>query len=247
MTTSTITSLEDIKHAFYINLETRPDRKSHVEKQLKSIGVLAERFNAIKLKDGALGCSMSHLKCLELAKANGWDHLLIVEDDILFTEPDLFKTQINTFFQKQSDFDVVIIAGNIIPPFKKMDDSYVKIHNCQTTTGYLVKSHYYDTLIHNYKEGINLLIKDPFNRVIYAIDKYWFQLQERDNWYLITPLTVVQREDYSDIEKRPTNYKRLMLDMEKEWLINNRAMAEKIITMPQEISKPSQKITMKLM
>ena len=42
---------------------------------------------------------------------------------------------------------------------------------------------------------------NPTNKTQYAIDKFWFGLQGIHNWYLITPLTVVQREDYSDIEK----------------------------------------------
>ena len=42
-----------------------------------------------------------------------------------------------------------------------------------------------------------------------------------DNWYLITPLTVTQREDYSDIEKRQTNYTRVMIDLDKEWMFNS--------------------------
>ena len=90
-------SITDIKHAFYINLLTRPDRKQHVETQLNMLGITAERFNAIKLPNGALGCSMSHLKCLEMAKANSWPHLLIVEDDIKFLNPQLFKSQLNLF------------------------------------------------------------------------------------------------------------------------------------------------------
>jgi GR25 family glycosyltransferase involved in LPS biosynthesis len=61
-------TISDIKHAFYINLETRPDRKEHIEKQMKLIGIKATRFNAIRLQNGALGCSMSHLKILENAK-----------------------------------------------------------------------------------------------------------------------------------------------------------------------------------
>jgi len=64
-------SISDIKHAFYINLETRPDRKQHVEEQLQNIGISAERFNAIRLQNGAIGCSMSHLKCIEIAKEKG--------------------------------------------------------------------------------------------------------------------------------------------------------------------------------
>jgi len=44
---------------------------------------------------------------------------------------------------------------------------------------------------------------------------FWFVLQRSSNWYLITPPTVIQREDYSDIEKKLTNYKDMMLDLDK--------------------------------
>lgn len=211
-------SIKNIEHAFYINLESRVDRKQHVEQQFSNIGICATRFNAIKLTNGAIGCSMSHLKCLELAKQNNWEHVLIVEDDILFLNPELFKTQLDKFLKNHSNFDVVLIAGNNMPPYQKIDDSCVKVYRCQTTTGYIVQRHYYDTLISNVKEGIQKLMKNPEQHVQYAIDKYWFRLQEKDNWFLITPLTVTQREDYSDIEKRHTNYTRAMVDLDKEWM-----------------------------
>lgn len=217
-----LSNIHDIKHAFYINLEFRTDRKIHVEEQLKIIGIEANRFNAIKLPNGALGCSMSHLKCLEIAKENNWDHILIVEDDIKFLNPELFKEQINKFLNLHSDWDVVLIAGNNVPPHEIIDDTCVKVAQCQTTTGYIVKSHYYNTLIDNIRNGITNLIKEPRQHVLYAIDKFWFKLQQKDNWYLITPLTVTQREDYSDIEKRPTNYTRAMTDLTKEWLVSQK-------------------------
>lgn len=209
-------SIQDIKHAFYINLASRPDRKQHVESQLKTLGINAERFNAIKLKNGALGCSMSHLKCLEIAKANSYPHLLTIEDDIKFLNPGVFKTQLNLFLSKHKSWDVVLIGGNNVPPYAKIDDTCVKVSMCQTTTGYLVNAHYFDTLIDNFRTGIKKLIEFPEQHIKYAIDKYWFRLQKRDNWFLIIPLTVTQREDYSDIEKRPTNYTPVMIDLDKE-------------------------------
>jgi glycosyl transferase family 25 len=208
-------SISDIKHAFYINLLSRPDRKQHVENQLKTIGINAQRFNAIKMKNGAIGCSMSHLKIIETAKLNNWEHVLIVEDDILFTKPTVFVEQFNQFLSNHNDFDVVLIAGNNLPPYNRVDETCVQVTHCQTTTGYLVKNHYYDKLIKNYKEGILNLMKDPTNHKFFAIDKFWFKLQKIDKWYLITPLTVTQREDYSDIEKRATNYTPSMLDLDK--------------------------------
>jgi len=209
-------SINDIKNVFYINLEERTDRKAHVELELLKLGICcAKRFNAIKLKNGAIGCSMSHLKIIEEAKKKKLDHVLIVEDDITFLNTELFKQQFNMFLKNHKDFDVVLIAGNNVPPFQNIDESCVKVTRCQTTTGYLVKSHYYDTLIQNYRNGITQLMKEPKNHILYSIDKYWFHLQEKHNWYLIIPLTVTQRNDYSDIEKRQTNYSKAMLDLDK--------------------------------
>ena len=94
-----INCLDDITHAFYINLEHRTDRKEYVEEELKKIGITANRFNAIKMENGAIGCSMSHLKILQNAQQNNLDHVLIVEDDITFLNPELFKSQINQFFK----------------------------------------------------------------------------------------------------------------------------------------------------
>ena len=209
-------SVSDIQHAFYINLDSRPDRKQHVERQLGIIGINAQRFKAIKLPNGALGCSMSHLKLIETAKANNWPHILVVEDDILFTNPSLFIQQCNKFLSTHKEFDVALISGNNVPPYREIDDTCVQVTKCQTTTGYLVQNHYFDTLIQNYKMGIQNLMREPENHRIYAIDKFWFNLQAIHKWYLIIPLTVTQREDYSDIEKRPTNYARAMLDLDKE-------------------------------
>jgi len=225
-------SIDDIKHSFYINLESRLDRKAHVNRQFNKLGIKIERFNAIKLKNGALGCSMSHLKCIETAKENGWDHILIVEDDIKFLNPELFISQLNNFLKNHQEWDVVLIAGNNMPPYDKIDNTCVKVSRCQTTTGYLVRSHYYDKMIENYREGISKLIKEPDNHRFFAIDKYWFKLQEKDLWFLIIPLTVVQREDYSDIEKRATNYTKVMTDLDKEWFFKKNNVDQSYIKMP---------------
>ena len=214
-----IRSVSDIKHAFYINLEHRKDRKEHVEKQLASVNLPIERFNAIRLSNGALGCSMSHLKCLETAKTRGWTHLLICEDDIEFLDPPLFTKQLNSFLEKhQDDWDVVLLAGNNMPPYRipENDDTCIQVTHTQTTTGYLVNSHYFDVLISNVKEGIEKLIGEQGKHKEYAIDKYWISLQKKDEWFLIVPPTVVQKIDYSDIEKKMTNYKKIMTDLDKK-------------------------------
>jgi glycosyl transferase family 25 len=209
-------NINDIKNIFYINLDTRPDRKSFFENQMRMIGINnAKRFNAIKHNIGAIGCSLSHLELLKYAKQENMDRILIMEDDIMFTRPKLFVYYLNNFLTKHKNFDVLLIAGNNMGEYTRLDNFCVKISKCQTTTGYLVKSHYYDKLIQNYEEGINKLKLNIGLINKYAIDQYWTQLQLHDRWYLLTPLTVTQKPDYSDIEKKEINYNILMLDLEK--------------------------------
>jgi GR25 family glycosyltransferase involved in LPS biosynthesis len=201
----------------YINLDSRPDRNDHVKNELAKVGINnPERFKAIKLENGALGCSMSHLKCIENAKQKDYPCVFICEDDIEFLDPSLFLNQMQTFLNSNINWDVIIVAGNNMLPYTPVNNTCIKVLNCQTTTGYIVKKEYYDKLMQNYKEGIQKLMKEPTNNE-YKIDKYWFRLQREHNWYLIIPLTVVQKEDYSDIEKRVTNFKNYMLNYNKAY------------------------------
>jgi hypothetical protein len=216
---TTITKIDDIKNIFYINLEARTDRRQNVERELALVGLTGfERFNAVKMTNGLVGCCLSHIKCLELAKQRGYEHVLISEDDILFLEPAVFVNQLNTFLANKHKWDVVIFAGNNVPPYERIDDTCIAVSSCQTTTCYLVAGHYIDTLIANFKEGLQKLLREPERHIDYGLDKYWFKLQRKDNWFLITPLTVVQREDYSDIQNKRTNFMYHMIDIDKQYL-----------------------------
>ena len=213
--------MELIKNTFYINLQERGDRKQHIEKELKKINITPQRINACKMKHDCVGCSMSHIRCIELAKLREYDEIFIVEDDSVFTKPKVLLESLKKFKENIQDWDVLIIGGNVIQPYEVISDYCLRSYNTQTTTAYIVKKHYYDTLIKNYKDGVKELMKDPTNKIHknnYAIDMYWKSLQIKDKWYVLTPLTVTQLEDYSDIECLRVNYDHLMLDFKKEWL-----------------------------
>ena len=212
---STIKSISDIEHSFYINLENRQDRRQHVEEELQKIGIKnPERFEAIKMEIGAIGCSLSQLRCLEIAKENNWDHVLICEDDVVFLNPEILIHQTNQFLENHEDWDVLFLGGHNQQQYIPVDDSCVQVHRCQCALSYIVKSHYYDKLIHNMKEGIEMFINEPHNGHSYAVDRYWFRLQEIDKWYLIVPLTVTQKEDYSDIENKHVTYNYFLLSLD---------------------------------
>jgi glycosyl transferase, family 25 len=184
-------------HVFYINLKHRIDRMHHTETQFKSMGITPERVDAIECKNGAIGCALSHINCLELAKKRQMPYACICEDDILFLKPDQTKTSVSNIMNGMVQWDVILLGANIAPPYVKLTNQCMTVRNAQTTTGYIIKQAYYDTLIQNIKKGISgmLLYQNP---KVYAID-------------ILIPLAVIQRPDYSDIENREVNYTKHML------------------------------------
>jgi GR25 family glycosyltransferase involved in LPS biosynthesis len=217
--------MELLEHTLFINLNHRTDRLEHINAEFEKMGIKAERVEGVQPKTPAIGCTMSHIKCLELAKIRGYEQVFICEDDITFTNPDLFKEQIEKFAENDNiNWDVLIISGNNRPPCQKLYEYAARVFYCQTTTGYVVKKEYYDTMLANFKEGLLHLIKNPTNKFDYAIDKYWQKLQMQDYWYIITPLSVIQYDNYSDIENKDTKYSEIMLDLDKEWFVRQQEL-----------------------
>jgi len=87
-----------LKNTLYINLEHRTDRLEHVKIELSKLGIDGERVNAVKSKIGAIGCTLSHIRCLEIAKQRDYEYVFICEDDIQFLNPELFKIS-NTYLK----------------------------------------------------------------------------------------------------------------------------------------------------
>lgn len=195
-------------HVIYINLAHRTDRREHIEQQLNNWGVSYERMEAVHHEVGYLGCAQSHIRCLERAISEGWDSVCIVEDDMYITDVLAFKSSITTFLSTHQAWDVLLLGGNVGPPYLK-ESGARRVMNAQTTTAYVVQQHYYETLLHNFTQGLSLSLVYPSRG--HRIDMYWKRLQRQGQWYILDPLTVIQREGYSDIERTTTNYQSIML------------------------------------
>lgn len=204
--------INNLKNIFYINLKERLDRKKSVELELDKLGWKYTRFEAVKTKSGRVGCSMSHLKLLKMAKEKKMPYIVIVEDDIQFKDVELFKKLFDNFMNSKIEYDVFLLAGNLRMPAVKVTPNIIKVYKSFTTTGYIVKEHYYDKMINNIEEGINKLLKN-YKNGFNAIDTYLMKLQLVDKWYISYPRTVTQKPDYSDIENKKVNYDKVMLDI----------------------------------
>jgi GR25 family glycosyltransferase involved in LPS biosynthesis len=207
--------LDFLKYGFYINLKERIDRMENLLLNFKSLDIPTlqmTRVDAKKHKYGAIGCYLSHIHCLEKAKENNYDHILICEDDIQFTNVSVLKIQLRKIIKNVENWDIIMLASNIIRVEKIGGLKYcARVITGMCATGYIVKSHYYDKLLQNFYDGVTKLINNPSMTNRYAVDVYWNSLQRRDMWIIPLPLTVSQLSNYSNIENRYVNYDTLML------------------------------------
>jgi glycosyl transferase family 25 len=201
-------------NCIYINLDERTDRKAHFESQFSDLSgtkLNIMRFSAEKRSPGYIGCALSHINSIKIAKEKGWDSVIIFEDDFerLISNEEFIK-QIE--YLHEQTWDVCILAGVVYTCYcYDKNAKFTKAYNAQTATGYIVRKHYYDILIDNFTVAYNNLSVNSSieNYRIYAIDQHWKQLQQRDNWIISIPLLGKQYANYSNIENAFANYDEL--------------------------------------
>ena len=189
--------------AIYINCCHRVDRRFLIEKELTSYDIPFQRFDAIYDPEHGLGCNKSHLGALKLARDKQYPQVLILEDDFTFL---ISKQEFQDFLTKLAtvNYDVCLLSFNI-QQSDPIDDTFQKITESTTASGYIVNSHYYNTIIDAFQYAA-----DQFELTnefwIYVTDVYWKKLQIIHNW--IGPVNRIgkQRPGYSDLMGKYVDY-----------------------------------------
>ena len=197
---------KNINKIIYINLDKRTDRKEQIEKELNDFGLKYERFKAIETPNfGILGCGLSHLEVLKIAKRENYENILILEDDFTFlVSQDELEKQLSNFFNLNLNYDVLFLSYNVLR-YEELNNNIVnKILDCQTASGYIVHKNYYDKLIQLFEKAMQLLHETKAHW-LYGNDMVWKQLQEKDNWYYFINRIGKQRDGYSDNCQRFVN------------------------------------------
>lgn len=197
-----------VDKVIYINLESRTDRKIEIETELTNFNIEYERFNAIVNKEyGYIGCMMSHLEIIKMAKHKNYKNILILEDDFTFTvSKDIFEEQIDLLFKSNVNFDICMLSYNLMK--SKHNSQYRFLNNvleAQTTSGYIINEKMYNIFIDLYTWDLFFLNLTKKHH-IYAIDMIWKILQPITNWYCFSQNLGKQRMSYSNIENSITNY-----------------------------------------
>jgi len=199
---------------YYINLNEREDRKILVERELIK---LFDNFTRIPAETGQdyikdqrispmIGCALSHIKALKKGLSEGSENIFVFEDD--------FQIEINYHKAKKLinkliniDFNVIMLSYHM-PAIKinNIRDNIADVINGQTTCGYVVKRSYIQTLILNFEDSINKLLKSC-NLDIHSLDQWWKKLQTHQNkFYCSIPRIGKQRDGYSDIANCNVSY-----------------------------------------
>jgi len=185
---------EFIDHIIYINLEESTDRRKLIEEELSKFPPeKVTRFNAIRMNQGSLGCTRSHIGALELAISKGYRNVLIMEDDMVWNSE--FDKMYSILEEKVSQpYDVIVMAGTYVLYDKKT----LKLQKCHCTGAYIVNQEYYFILLDNFRRGYHKLYEhwnkplkfirnllSKYKECQFNTDTYWRHLQARDNWFIV--------------------------------------------------------------
>ena len=198
-------------HIYYINLDKRQDRNSEFLSEMSRLNIVNfTRIPAIHTpKQGALGCSLSHIKALETFLESTHPECCILEDDFTFV---LGQRQVASLFKtlQTVPYDVCMLSANVLQSEATEYTFLRKVRDAQTTAGYCVSRTYARTLLTNFREGAAKL-KEGFEMSgkklpPFCLDMFWKSLQPSAKWYVVNPKMGIQRESYSDIEERSVRY-----------------------------------------
>jgi len=183
-------------HAFYINLDRRTDRRAEVEKEFADKDLVVERFPAVEYTPPTIGCNLSHIEVLKLARARNYPSVMIFEDDFQFV---VSKEQwTHLIAQLPETYDVVMMSYNTIQP-SPYNDVFDRVRGAQTASGYIVHSRFYDKLIAQWEEGVELFKQNPGVHWVYLNDQYWKPLQPVSDWFAFKTRIGIQRPGFSDL------------------------------------------------
>lgn len=204
---------------FVINLNHRSDRWEQCTKLFSEYNITNyERFEAICPKyenipkklynnlvvnkkewyvTGAVGCKLSHLEIIKLAKERNYNNFLVLEDDFCIQKTigdfnNIFNNFINEI--KNINWDMIYLGGNNLIKPKSINNLKLlhKAVKVNTTHAYCLNKSLFDKCINE----ISICGTE--------IDDYYknnIQKNNELNVYCIFPSLIKQRESVSDIFK----------------------------------------------
>lgn len=198
--------LQSIDRVFYINLLHRRDRRLHMERWLRKIGVPAtkiERIPAVACNPGFRGCTQSHMKAVQTAYERKYEWVMILEDDLmLHVLPDEFHQHMQNVFDLsplRDQLDALMLGMNPcrLDEVREGPASLVRVRQALGLPGLVIPRRYMPTMIQIFETAL---------RENQPHDLITQRLQPTHRWYGFFPPIARQRPDFSDIEQAYRDY-----------------------------------------
>lgn len=212
---------------YYLNLDSREDRKNRIEDHFNKFKVKAERIPGtiitpeqvseynkgmvldeynLGLAPARIGCATTQLKAIQAAKDAGAKNVLIFEDDAF-----IFEEHIEAFKEALKEleylpkWDMLFLGANVLAPIHQITPHIGKMTGAYCAHAYAVNSHFYDKIL------------DFRFDVFKAYDEYLFNEMRNPkyNIYAILPIVATQYESYSNIEGKNVNYRDVLVNSYK--------------------------------
>jgi GR25 family glycosyltransferase involved in LPS biosynthesis len=192
---------------FVVNLETRPDNLELIKKEMDYMGWEFEKFNAIN-RNSYMGCTLSHLGIIQIAKERGYDRVMVIEDDCVFMP---YAKSLLDDIEKQID-GIEFGVLNITPTLNRklnLSDKYDlllditntppkenEVHTETFATNILI----YDKSVYDEMFNISLTAFTTSGDYYFPIDGYLvnFIYPKFQSYCPILPIAP-QRKSYSDV------------------------------------------------
>jgi hypothetical protein len=187
--------------AYFINLDSRPDRKQHIEAELSRVGIDAERISAVSGYKSAV--TESHLLTLIQALKHQ-KNTLILEDDCVFGK--YFNQE---KFNLPYDWDIFYFGANHKIQPKQFSGNLGKAIKPLTAHSYVVKA---SSLL----KVINVILAEIQSGKI--IDEIYSEAIESGSIvaYCAMPNLTWQLPNHSDLEGRFMDYSFMIPERELE-------------------------------
>lgn len=213
----------------YINLDKRPDRRAHAEKEFATHRIVAERFSAftpdqwegdravirrmMKRTPGAVGCYMSQLTAIKSCEKN--EIVSICEDDVCFAK-DMPKRLIYAEKVLPKDWDIFYLGATFHVPgewFKNKECEswgYRGVDAKQTEDKHIMRVYgqwgTYAYFVNGEKlEKVLSLLEENCHRS-YGIDHNFIQLGDKLNAFCFVPGMAWQYDNESNIGNGITEF-----------------------------------------
>lgn len=181
---------------YYLNLDSRPDRKESILEQAQILGIIPIRIQALSPAD--LGHDNHHLafnaSCMKALKEMQGDNVLLLEDDCVLRSVTTLEASLK---QLPKDYDMVFLGANIQDGGVEMYSPNLVSYNSGWTTHAV-----------GYSRECIEFIKGHFNPDQFPIYDEWIRLNvlPRGRSFVACPMVADQLKGFSDIWQGNVDY-----------------------------------------